>query len=377
MEKENYRICTKTIMDTTADPDIVFDEDGVSNYVKKYTDFVQTRIPSDKDAPILLEKIIAQIKHAGKNNEYDCIIGVSGGVDSTYTAYYAKKILGLRPLAVHMDNGWNSELAVSNIEKILKKLDIELHTEVLDWEEFKDIQLSFLKASTPDGEVPTDHAIWGILYRVSVKYNIKYIISGTNARTEGILPRSWAQGHIDTAYLKDVQKQFGSKRIKSFPMLSPLHLFYYIALKRVKKVNLLDYIPYSKKEAMRILIDELGWVYYGGKHYESVYTRFFQGFILPKKFKIDKRRAHLSTLVCAGEISREEAIVEISKPEYPSEDMLKQDMIFVKKKLGLSDAEFEHIIQLPPKKYTDYKNYQKIIKQLLTIYKKIFASANS
>jgi N-acetyl sugar amidotransferase len=338
MEKENYRICSKTIMDTTADPDIVFDEDGVSNYVKKYTDFVQTRIPSDADAPVLLEKIVAQIKQAGKNNEYDCIIGVSGGVDSTYTAYYAKKILGLKPLAVHMDNGWNSELAVSNIEKILKKLDIELHTEVLDWEEFKDIQLSFLKASTPDGEVPTDHAIWGILYRVAVKYNIKYIISGTNARTEGILPRSWAQGHIDTAYLKDIQKQFGSKQIKSFPLLSPFHLFYYIALKRVKKVNLLDYIPYSKKEAMRVLIDELGWVYYGGKHYESVYTRFFQGFILPKKFKIDKRRAHLSTLVCAGEISREEAVVEISKPEYPSEDMLKQDMIFVKKKFGLSDA---------------------------------------
>ena len=373
MEKENYRICTKTIMDTTADPDIVFDENGVSNYVKKYTDFVQTRIPSDKDAPVLLQKIVDQIKKAGKQNEYDCIIGVSGGVDSTYTVYYAKKILGLRPLAVHMDNGWNSELAVSNIEKILKKLDIELHTEVLDWKEFKDIQLSYLKASTPDGEVPTDHAIWGILYRVAVKYNIKYIISGTNARTEGILPRSWAQGHIDTAYLKDVQKQFGSKRIKSFPILSPLHLFYYIALKKVKKVNLLDYIPYSKKEAMRVLIDELGWVYYGGKHYESVYTRFFQGYILPKKFNIDKRRAHLSTLVCAGEISREEAIAEIFKPGYPSEDMLKQDMIFVKKKLALSDAEFEHILQLPPKKYSDYKNYKKTIDRLLMIYKKLFA----
>ncbi len=377
MGKENYRMCSKTIMDTTADPDIVFDENGVSNYVKKYTDFVQSRIPTDNDAPVLLQKIVDQIKQEGKRNEYDCIIGVSGGVDSTYTAYYAKKILGLRPLAVHMDNGWNSELAVSNIEKILKKLDIELHTEVLDWEEFKDIQLSFLKASTPDGEVPTDHAIWGILYRVAVKYKIKYIISGTNARTEGILPRSWAQGHIDTAYLKDVQKQFGSKPVKSFPLLSPFHLLYYIALKKIKKVNLLDYIRYSKKEAMRVLIDELGWVYYGGKHYESVYTRFFQGYILPLKFNIDKRRAHLSTLVCAGEITRDEALSEISKPEYPSEDMLKQDLIFVKKKLGLTDTEFEHILQLPAKKYTDYKNYKNTINRLLTIYKKIFASASS
>ena len=373
----NYRICSKTIMDTTADPDIEFDENGVSNYVKKYNAFVQTRIPSDKDAPLLLNHIVEQIKEKGKNSEYDCILGVSGGVDSTYTAYYAKKILGLRPLAVHMDNGWNSELAVSNIEKILKKLDIELHTEVLDWDEFKDIQLSFLKASTPDGEVPTDHAIWGVLYRVAAKYNIKYIISGTNARTEGILPRSWAQGHIDTAYLKDIQSTFGTKSVKHFPLLSPLHLFYYIALKRIKKVNLLDYIHYSKKEAMRVLIDELGWVYYGGKHYESVYTRFFQGYILPKKFNIDKRRAHLSTLVCAGEITREEALTEIAKPEYPSDDMLKQDMIFVKKKFGLSEDEFENIIKSPAKKYTDYRNYKKTIDRLLTIYKKLFASANT
>jgi len=368
-----YRICTKTIMDTTADPNISFDENGVSNYVDYYENFVKQRIPPDDKAPGLLKEKVAEIKKDGANKEYDCILGVSGGVDSTYTAYYAKKILGLRPLAVHMDNGWNSELAVSNIEKILKKMDIDLHTEVLNWEEFKDIQFSFLKASTPDGEVPTDHAIWGVLYRIANKYGIKHIISGTNARTEGILPRSWAQGHVDVSYLKDVQRKFGNKPIRSFPLLTLSNLFYYIFIKRIKKTNILDYIHYSKTEAMRVLIEELGWVYYGGKHYESVYTRFFQGYILPVKFHIDKRRAHLSTLICAGEISRETALEEISKPPYPSEEMLKQDLAFVKKKLDLSDETFESIMNLPVRKYTDYKNSMSLINFALRIYKKIFS----
>lgn len=372
-----YQICSTTIMDTTADPDIRFDEHGECNYVKKYNDFVASRIPDQGAAAKILAQTVERIKADGKGKEYDCVIGVSGGVDSTYTAYYAKKILGLRPLAVHMDNGWNSELAVSNIEKTLKKLDIGLHTEVLDWNEFKDLQLSYLKASTPDGEVPTDHAIWGVLYRVAAQYKIGYIISGTNARTEGILPRSWAQGHIDTMYLNDVQSKFGHEKLSAFPKLSPLHLFYFIMLRRIKKVNLLDYIGYSKKEAMKVLQEELDWVYYGGKHYESVYTRFYQGYVLPLKFSIDKRRAHLSALICAGEITRDEALSEIAKSPYPSEDMLKQDLLFVKKKLGLTDETFEAIMKLPVKKYTDYKNNKSRIEWMLRLYKKLFGHGNS
>jgi N-acetyl sugar amidotransferase len=372
-----YQICSATIMDTTADPDITFDANGVCNYVGRYNAFVSSRIPSEERAGPLLASIMERIKQAGKGKEYDCVIGVSGGVDSTYTAYYAKKILGLRPLAVHMDNGWNSELAVSNIEKTLKKLDIELHTEVLDWNEFRDLQLSFLMASTPDGEVPTDHAIWGVLYRVAAKYGIGYIISGTNARTEGILPRSWAQGHLDTRYLDDIQSTFGKVKLRTFPRLSPFHLFHFIMLKRIKKINLLDYIGYSKKEAMRVLQDELGWVYYGGKHYESVYTRFFQGYILPRKFSIDKRRAHLSSLICAGEITRDEALAEIAREPYPTEEMLRQDLQFVKKKLGMSDEEFDRIMQLPVKKYTDYKNNKSRIDKLMKLYKTLFAHGDS
>ncbi len=372
MPDKMYRICSQTIMDTTADPDITFDSDGRSIYVKQYHDFVDARIPEKSTKSTSLNNLIIKIKKENKSKPYDCIIGISGGVDSTYTAWYAKKILGLRPLAVHMDNGWNSELAVSNIEKTLQLLDIELYTEVLDWNEFREIQKAYLFASTPDGEIPSDHAIWGTLYRVANKYNIKYIISGTNARTEGILPPSWAQGHIDTTYLNSVVKKFSRVKIKTFPLLSPLHLFYYIAIRQIKKVNLLDLIDYNKQEAMHILQSELGWKYYGGKHYESVYTRFYQGYILPLKFNIDKRRAHLSSLICSGEITREEALEEIKKPAYPSEELLRQDIQFVKNKLGLTDQVYDDILALPVKRYEDYPNHKWLVNSMLSIYKKIF-----
>jgi N-acetyl sugar amidotransferase len=372
MNNAPYRICSTTIMDTIADLDITFDENGQSNYISRYFELIKTRVPEKQEAKTILDAMVARMKKDGEGKEYDCIIGVSGGVDSTYTAYYAKKILGLRPLAMHMDNGWNSELAVSNIEKVLKKLDIDLYTHVLDWNEFKDLQKSFLYASTPDGEVPSDHAIWGALYRAADKHGIKWMISGTNIKTEGILPRSWAQGHLDWVFMKDVQHRFGSKKLKTFPKLTYLNLFYFLALKRIKKFNLLDYIDYSKKDAMKVLTEQLGWVYYGGKHYESVYTRFFQGYILPLKFGIDKRKAHLSTLICSGEITRDQALDEIKKPPYPDEIMLKKDIEFVKKKLNLSDEEFTGIMQAPVKSYNDYSNQKAFMSFLMKIYSFVF-----
>lgn len=366
----SYRICSKTIMDTT-DPDIGFDENGVSNHVAEYEALVERRVPEEKEAKKVLADIVTEIKAAGKGKKYDCIIGVSGGVDSTYTGYIAKE-LGLRPLAVHLDNGWNSELSVSNIEKVLDKLEIDLYTRVLDWEEFKDLQLSFLKASTPDGEIPTDHAITGCLYRVAAKFHIKYIISGSNIKTEGILARSWAQGHLDWKYIKSVQKLFGNKKLKDYPKVTYRNLFKHIVLQRISKVNILDYTEYNKGKAMKVLEEDLGWVYYGGKHYESVYTRFYQGYILPKKFNIDKRRGHLSTLICSGEITREEALEEIKKDPYPNETMQREDKEFVLKKLGISKEEFEEIMNAPIKEYHDYPNQDDMVKKLRGVYNKFF-----
>jgi len=207
---------------------------------------------------------------------YDCIIGVSGGVDSSYVAYVVRQ-LGLRPLAVHLDNGWDSELAVSNIKNFLNKLDIDLYTHVLDWEEFKQLQIAFLEASTPDSEVPTDHAIMAVLYKEAAKRNIQYIILGVNTVTEAIHAPRWSYGHNDWRYIKSVNRLFGKIKLKRFPHFSLFNLIYYSIIKRIKIVRILDFVNYKKQEAMRILQDELYWKPYGGKHYESIYTRFFQG----------------------------------------------------------------------------------------------------
>ncbi len=368
--ERSYQICTTTIMDTTADPDITFDENGVSNYVNDYKKLLELRVPDTETAKKQLEKIVAKIKADGKGKEYDCLVGVSGGVDSTYVAYLVKQ-LGLRPLAVHMDNGWNSELAVSNIEKTLNKLNIDLHTEVLNWEEFRDIQLSFLKASTPDGEIPTDHAIYAVTMNTAAKYGIKYIISGSNIKTEGILPRSWARGHLDWKYIKSVAKIFGKIRPETFPHITIPRVAYYLYVKKIQTIPILNYIEYNKTKALEILKKELDWQYYGGKHYESVYTRFFQGYILPKKFKIDKRRGHLSTLICSGEMSRENALAEIAKPPYLDADLEKQDLDFAIKKLEITKKEFERIMELPIKSIHDYPNSFDKWETLRKIYWKI------
>lgn len=364
---DNYRMCSKTIMDTIGNPDIKFDSDGICQYVREYERLLDVRVPDDSKRNEKLEEIVAAIRSSGEGHDYDCIIGVSGGVDSTYLAYLVKE-LGLRPLAIHLDNGWNSELAVSNIETILNKLGVDLYTHVLDWEEFKDLQLSFLKASVPDGEIPTDHAITAILYKMAAKHNIKYIISGTNVRTEGIMPTIWSDGHLDWKYIQEIQSKFGTTRLKNYPHLSVFSYFYFLLFKRIKKVSILDYIDYDKPKVMSFLENELGWRNYGGKHYESIYTRFFQGYILVEKFSIDKRKGHLSTLICSGLMTKEEALKEIQLDPYPSKELLNIDREFVLKKLGLNESAFQAIMDLPLKYYSDYNNNNFIINKLWRLY---------
>jgi N-acetyl sugar amidotransferase len=355
IEKRPYQICTKTVMDTIGDPDITFDKNGICNYFYEFSEKLKVRVPSKDIANEKLGQIVKAMKKAGKGKQYDCIIGISGGVDSTYTAYLVKK-LGLRPLAVHLDNGWNSELAVKNIENILNKLEIDLYTEVLDWEMFRDLQLSFLKASTPDGEIPTDHAILSILYKIAAKYGTRYIISGMNFRDEGMLPSSWARGYLDWKYIRSIHKKYGSQSLKTFPHLTIASFLYFNLIKKIRSLSFINYIDFNKEEAMKIIQNELGWKYYGGKHYESVYTRFYQAYILPRKFNIDKRKAHLSCLIISSKVLSRDMALEILKNPTADPKLMEDDKEYVIKKFGISVSDFDQIMNSPVKSILDYPN---------------------
>ena len=360
------QICTRCIMDTS-DPDIVFDEQGVCNHCHRYEQIAARRLIPPAERQLRLAALSEQIKREGRGKPYDCVIGVSGGVDSTYVAYLTRQ-LGLRPLAVHFDNGWNSELAVANIEKTLNALGVDLTTYVIDWPEFRDLQLSFLRASTPDGEVPTDHAIVALLYRTAAARGLKHVLLGVNVNSEAVMPLKWGYGYADFRYIQAVQRQFGKVPLKTYPRYSLRQLFGYMVLRKIRLVPILDYVDYRKEEAMKTIADRLGWIYYGGKHYESIYTRFYQSYVLPRKFNIDKRRAHLSNLVLSGQIDRARALELLAEPIYP-ERGLADDRSYAIKKLGLTEAEFENIMALPPKTFLDYPNSYRRIEAA----KKVFA----
>lgn len=341
-------ICSRCVMDTT-DPDISFDENGVCNHCKKY-DELNVSAGNFND-------LVKVIKRSAKGNEYDCLIGVSGGVDSSFVAYKAKQA-GLNPLAIHLDNGWNTDIGNENVKNIIKKLDIPFELITLDWNEFKDLQLSFLKASVPDLEIPTDHALHAVLHQIAEKHDIKYILMGCNTRTESHLPVTWSQGYYDWKYISSIHDQFGKVSLKTYPHLDLISL-QYNAIKH-KMVNILNYLDYNKHEAMKVLEKEIGWKYYGGKHYESVYTRFYQGYILPNKFGFDKRKSHFSSLICSGEMTRDQALIELKSPTYPVELQEEDKSIFVHK-LGLTYKEFDQLMSLPNKKFIDYPSNNNII----------------
>ena len=308
------------------------------------------------------------IKKKGAGKKYDCLIGLSGGVDSTYVAYLVKK-LGLRPLAVHLDNGWNSELGVKNIENIIRKLNIDLYTLVVNWQEFRDIQLSYLKASVVDIEVVSDHAIFATMYKFAQQHDIGYIINGSNIVTEHIMPSSWLYKKMDYANLKDIHRQFGKVKLKTYPSFDFKKYVYYSSVLKLTPVYILNYVPYNKKEIKQFIMRELEWRDYGGKHYESLFTKFYQAYILPEKFKIDKRKAHLSTLICSGQMTKEEALQELQLPLYDPVS-LEEDMTYVLKKLGLSSTEFKAIMNQPSRMHEDYKTDTSLKKNYLMFLQK-------
>ena len=354
----SYRMCSLTVMDNIADPDIRFDEDGVCNYVHDYRAAEEANVFKGEEGKNKLAELVSKIKSAGESKKYDCLIGLSGGVDSTYVAYLVKQ-LGLRPLAVHLDNGWDSELAVMNIENIVKKLNIDLFTLVVDWQEFKDIQLAYLKASVIDIEVVSDHAIFATMYKLAKEKNIGYILSGTNVVTEHIMPPSWLYAKMDFANLKDIHTQFGTRKLKTYPIFDFKKYVYYSSVLRLVPISILNYIDYNKSEVKELIASQLNWRDYGGKHYESVFTKFYQACILPEKFKIDKRKAHLSTLICSRQLTRQAALDELSKPLYGVAE-LKNDREYVIKKFEMTEEEFDRIMKLPMRPHSDFKTDQKL-----------------
>lgn len=371
-----YRQCAISVMDTIADPDIVFDADGVSNYYHEFKKAYSESVKTGEEGERYLQSVVEKIKQAGQGKEYNCIMGLSGGVDSTYIAYLAKKY-GLKPLAVHFDNGWNSELAVKNIENIVEKLGFDLFTYVINWDEFKDLQIAYLKASVVDIEAITDHAIFATLYRIAGQKDIKYILSGTNVQTENTLPKSWIHPKSDHINIKSIHKAYGTVKLKTFPFMDAKVKRYYQQIKGVSSVSILNYIDYNKKNVKETIQKELGWRDYGGKHYESIWTRFYQGYILPEKFKIDKRKAHLSDLIFSGQITKEEALAELKMPICDAAQF-EADYEFVLKKLGLMEVEFKAIMSIPPRSHYDFdyempidKRYP-ILKPIKKIYRTIF-----
>lgn len=342
-------ICTRCILDTTV-PEIEFDEKGVCNYCKLH-DVLDIEYPKGKKQKELLDKILKKIKKDGKNKKYDCIVGVSGGTDSSYTLYQAVKH-GLRPLAVHFDNGWNSEIAVSNIKNICTKLKVDLYTYVVDWEEFKNLQISFLKAAVPDAEIPTDVGIHALLIKIAKKEGVKYVLNGHSFRAEGISPVGWT--YMDGHYINSVQRKFSKIKLRSYPNFTMFDLVRYNFINKVQVIPFLNYVDYSKEEAKKILTKETGWKYYGGHHHESTFTYFFQSYYLPKKFNIDKRKTELSALIRDNKITRDKALSEIKNKPYSYDQKI---VSYTISKLGLSVDDFEKIMKSKNKSFKDYPTY--------------------
>lgn len=346
-------VCTRCILDSVDDPSIEFDADGVCNHCRGYDEAAAKFTLEGAAAERELERIVGDIKGAGGRKAYDSVIGLSGGVDSTYLAYIAVR-LGLRPLAIHFDNGWNSELANQNIENTVRRLNLDLKTYVVNWEEFRDIQIAYLRASVVDIEAITDHGIFGALYRLAAKNKVRYILSGTNVATEAVLPAHWYFNKGDAENIKSIHRAFGARPLRTYPLFHVWAKKYHINVLGIQQVSILNAVPYVKADAKRTIARELGWRDYGMKHGESIFTRFYQGYILPTKFGIDKRKAHLSNLICSKQLTRDEALRQMSEPAYDPA-LAVEDRAFVLKKLGLSSSEFDALMRQPPRRHTDFR----------------------
>ena len=373
----SIKTCTRCILSEADYPEITFDDKGVCSICATYDTIAARELRHGNEGTVAINPMLREITTWGKGKAYDCIIGVSGGVDSTYLVYKAKEWC-LRPLIVHVDNGWNTELAVSNIKEIISKLGFDLYTYVIDWEEMRDLQLAFFRASVVDMDLPTDNAYVAAVFKVARERKIKYVLSGHNVVTEGWLPPNFTHFKYDIINMKAIHKQFGTIPLRTFPMLGVLKGWYLFNVVGIKVYSPLNFLEYNKKEVKRLIQSELGWRDYGGKHFENIFTRFYQGYILCKKFGVDKRKSHLSTLICSGQLSREAALEEIEKSPYPSQELFEKDREFFIKKLGITTDEFERLMAQPAKSHLDYSSVMHWYKRLRPfgrVVKKLFGKS--
>jgi len=365
----SYQQCLRCVMDTS-DPKITFDEMGHCCHCNEFIEIRSKHRYQGAASDQSLDQIIDDIKRAGRGRAYDCVIGISGGADSCYTAHLAKE-KGLRALAVHMDNGWDSDKAVTNIKNVTTALGFDYESYVLDWEEFKDLQIAFLRASIPEAETPTDMAIPAALHRVAAKHGVKYILSGGNLSTEGMLPKSWHYDVRDLKYFNHVCKFFGALKLRRFPTFGYRTEAYYKLFKGMKMVYPLNFVPYIKEDACQLLKEKFDWKACGGKHHESRFTKFVQSYYLYEKFGIDYRRVDFSIQVCDGKMSREAANELLKyKPYVPLE--VEQETDYISKKFDMSKDEFENMIGLTPKWYWDYPNDEKKLGFIYDMYRLLF-----
>lgn len=359
--KREYQICTHCIMDTS-DPNITFNEKGWCDYCRNYCANIKPHWHPNQEGERNLRPLIDKIKQDGRGREHDCLVGLSGGIDSSYVAYIAKKKFGLRPMFFHVDAGWNSQEAVNNIEKLTDGLGCDLYTEVINWQEMKDLQLAFFKAQVPHIDTPQDHAFFAALYNFAAMHKYKYILTGANYSTECVRePLEWHYHASDLRQLKDIHRSFGKHPLETFPVADIFkYKIYYRFVKGVRVVKPLNYTRYIKNEAIQELAEKFGWQKYAYKHYESRFTRFYEGYWLPKKFGYDKHRAHFSSLVLTEQMTRAEALELIAKPAY-DEEVIGQDFEYVAKKLDLTVKDLQTLMDGENKTYRDYKNRMSLI----------------
>lgn len=347
-------------MDTT-DSKIIFGEKGVCDHCNNFYKHILPKWNTGEHGQRKLEILVDKVKKAGRGKDFDCIIGMSGGVDSSYLTYIAKEQLGLRPLVFHVDAGWNSQEAVNNIEKLVDKLELDLYTVVIDWEEMRDLQLAFFKAGVPHVDTPQDHAFFATMYKFAEEHNVKYILTGANLSTECIRnPIEWMYYQSDSIQLRDIHRKFGTRPLPSFPITSILrHKIYLPYIKGIKVVRPLDYVRYIKRDAMKLLVEKYGWQPYPRKHFESRFTRFYESYWLYRKFGFDTRRVQFSSLILTGQMTRAEALAELEQLPY-DEYTIMHDFEYVATKLGITVTELQGYMETPNKTYLDYDSQQRI-----------------
>jgi N-acetyl sugar amidotransferase len=369
MATKEYQICSNCVMDTT-DSKIVFDENGVCDHCNTFYNSIKPFWnPNEKGNKELME-LIEKIKSEGKDKDFDCLMGMSGGIDSSFLLYKMVTEFGLRPLVFHVDAGWNSQIAVNNIERLVDGLGLDLYTEVINWEEMKDLQLAFLKSGVPHVDVPQDHAFFATMYKFVSKYKIKTILTGGNYSTECVRnPLEWMYYQSDSIQLKDIYKQHGTSKLKDYPVTNILwHKIWLPYVKRIKLYRPLDYIPYDKDNAMQMLVEKFGYQKYPQKHFESRFTRFYEGFWLPQRFGYDTRKVQFSSLILTNQMTREEALEKLKNESY-SEEQVKEDFEFVSNKLGITIEELWSYFHAPLKTYKDYKSQENIYNFGATVMK--------